>query len=135
MQVVRAKSIFVVTYKSHDMKKMIFANVFLFHDRPRISLLSVGLENNHIYTERYEIVGKKNFKKTILSYIRRQNELVRQVRAEFHNELLNVFLLSFLFSFVCLPFSFLNDDGDLRPKKKEISFSFDSPNRCGLCRA
>ena len=106
MQVVRAKSIFVVTYKSHDMKKMIFANVFLFHDRPRISLLSVGLENNHIYTERYEIVGKKNFKKTILSYIRRQNELVRQVRAEFHNELLNVFLLSFLFSFVCLPFFF-----------------------------
>ena len=83
--------------------------------------------------------GKKILKKNILSYIRRQNELVRQVRAEFHNELLNVFLFSFLFSFVCLSFSFffffLNDDGDLRLKKEEIRFSFDSPNRCGLCRA
>ena len=39
---------------------------------------------------------KKNFKKNIQSYIRRQNELVRQVRAEFHNESLNVFLFSFL---------------------------------------
>ena len=49
---------------------------------------------------------KKNLKKNILSYIRRQNELVRQVRAEFQNELLNVFLFSFLFSFVCLSFFF-----------------------------
>ena len=50
---------------------------------------------------------KKNFLKNILSYIRRQNELVRQVRAEFQNELLNVFLFSFLFSFVCLSFLFV----------------------------
>ena len=64
------------------------------------------LRNNHIYTERYEIVGKKNLKKNILSYIRRQNELVRQVRAKFHNELLNVFLFSFLFSFVWFFFFF-----------------------------
>ena len=51
-------------------------------------------------------LSEKNEKKPILSYIWRQNELVRQVRAEFHNELLNVFLFSFLFSF----FFF---DGDL----------------------
>ena len=50
---------------------------------------------------------KKIFLKNILSYIRRQNELVRQVRAEFQNELLNVFLFSFLFSFVCLSFLFV----------------------------
>ena len=74
-------------------------------------------------------------KKNILSYIRRQNELVRQVRAKFHNELLNVFLFSFLFSFVWFFFFFFNDDGDLRLKREEISFSFDSLNRCGLCRA
>ena len=49
---------------------------------------------------------KKKKKKNILSYIRRQNEFVRQVRAEFHNELLYVFLFSFLFSFVCLSFFF-----------------------------
>ena len=50
---------------------------------------------------------EKKKKKNILSYIRRQNEFVRQVRAEFHNELLYVFLFSFLFSFVCLSFFFL----------------------------
>ena len=44
------KSIFVVTYKSHKSRrskyfeKMIFSNVFLFYDMPRISLLGVGLE-------------------------------------------------------------------------------------------
>ena len=63
-------------------------------------------------------------KKKILSYIRRQNEFVRQVRAKFHNELLNVFLFSFLFSFVWFFFFFFKmmmEIYDLKERKLALA--------------
>ena len=53
------------------------------------------------------------------------------------NSITSCYMFScFLFFFPLFVFLFFfNDDGDLRLEKEEISFSFDSPNRCGLCRA
>ena len=80
-------------------------------------------------------MGKKNEKKKTF-YLTLGGKMNLSDKSVLNSITSCLMFSGFLFFFPLFGFFFfLNDDGDLRLKREEISFSFDSLNRCGLCRA